>query len=79
MSEIVYSTQRVKNLGGRKFFNPVHFVNPEEGAKTVYVQDGYTNVVDAYKRVPGVKILPLSDLPEGAPAAAAPSETKKEK
>ena len=78
MSEIVYSTQRVKNLGGRKIQNPVHFVAPEEGVKTVYVQEGFPRVNSAYERA-GAKVKPLSDLPgQSASAAAAPAE-KKEK
>jgi hypothetical protein len=77
LTEIVYSTQRVKNLGGRKIQNPVHFVSPEAGVKTVYVQDGFPAVVDAYSRVEGVKIRPLSELP-GQSAPTAPAD-KKEK
>ena len=77
-NEIVYSTQRVKNLGGRKILNPVHFVAPEKDAKVVYIQDGYDRVAEAYALVePPVKIHPLSALP-GSSATAAPAE-KKEK
>lgn len=77
MTEIVYSTQRVKNLGGRKIQNPVHFVTPEKGVKTVYVQDGYQNVISAYERS-GAKVRPLSELPGQSAPASAPAE-KKEK
>lgn len=77
MTEMVYSTQRVKNLGGRKIQNPVHFVAPEEGVKVVYVQDGYPAVESAYKRA-GARVRPLSELPGQTAAATAPAE-KKEK
>lgn len=77
MTEIIYSTQKVKNRGDRQIKNPVHFVAPVEGVKKVYLQDGYPAVRSAYERV-GAKVLPLSDLPGQAATAPAPAE-KKEK
>lgn len=76
MSEMVYSTQRVKNLGGRKIQNPVHFTTPEPGVTTVYVQSGHSKVSDAYSRL-GVKVHPLSDLNKGAASASATEKKEK--
>lgn len=77
VTEMIYSTQKVKNAGDRKVKNPVHFVSPVEGVKKVYVQDGYPNVVSAYERA-GATVKKLSDLPGQAATAPAPAE-KKEK
>ncbi len=76
MTDIVYSTQRVPNLGGRKIQNPVHFITPEDGVKVVYLQDGFPAIQDAYERK-GAKVKSLEDIP-GPAASPAPAE-KKEK
>lgn len=78
MSEIVYSTQRVPNLGGRKIQNPVHFVRPEQGVRVVYVQEGYPHVASAYERA-GAKVKPLAELPGQSSAPTAAPAEKKEK
>lgn len=77
MSEIIYSTQRVKNRGDRPIKNPVHFTTPVAGVKKVYLQDGYPAVRSAYERA-GATVKPLSELPGQAATAPAPAE-KKEK
>jgi hypothetical protein len=73
VTEMIYATQKVANAGGRQVRNPVHFVSPEENVKTVYVQDGYTKVRNAYA-AKGVIVKDLADLPNTSPAEASASK-----
>lgn len=69
MTEIIYSSQPVKDKGGRKAVNPQFFVVPESGVKTVYLNGEYPNIKEAYERA-GAKVLPISAMPETKKAAA---------
>lgn len=70
MTQIVYSSTRVANLGNRKFQNPRHFSEPIKGATKVFVDDAYPKVRKAYEAA-GVAVAPLSELP-GTPKPKAP-------
>lgn len=70
MSQIVYSSTRVPNLGNRAFQNPRHFAGPVKGATKVFIDDAYPKVREAYEAA-GVPVAPLSELP-GQPKAKAP-------
>lgn len=76
MTEIIYATQRVANAGDRQIRNPVHFVTPDEDAKTVYVQEGFDNVRAAYSRKKGVTVKDLSDLSNASTSQPSPAAKK---
>lgn len=78
MTEKVYATQRPSNLGDRKIENPVRFLAPEAGVKTVYVQDGFPRVVEAYTDA-GVTVKSLEDLPKLKATSDESANPKKDK
>lgn len=73
--ELVYSTRRHPFADGRRYKNPRHFFGPVEGAKKVYIEGDWPEVVEAYEKV-GVKVAalgPKEPLAEkAAPKASAP-------
>lgn len=78
MTQIIYSTTKVANAGGRKVKNPRRFLGPVEGATKVFIDGDWPRVRQAYEKA-NVPVASLSELPAGRkkaepdPAPAAPN------
>lgn len=75
MSELIYSGSKVPDKGGRVAVNPVHFTGPVAGVKCVYLNGDYPKIKAAYEEV-GVKVSPISDMPEVKKTASVAAEKK---
>ncbi|HEY8359364.1 MAG TPA: hypothetical protein VIL30_18085 [Ramlibacter sp.] len=75
--QIIYSTEKVENAGGRKVKNPRHFLAPIEGATKVFIAGDWPRIAAAYK-VAGVAVGTLDDMraPVKSAATKKPSAIK---
>ncbi|KWT70765.1 hypothetical protein APY04_0826 [Hyphomicrobium sulfonivorans] len=73
--EIVYATQRVPEVTGRRFINAQFFLRPEPGATRVFVDSAFPAIAEAYRAI-GVPVVMIgkgyrASLPEPPPVVVA--------
>lgn len=58
--EIVYATQRVPEIKGRRFINAQFFLRPEPCATRVFVDSAFPAIAEAY-RTAGVPVVMIGN------------------
>ena len=61
MTQLIYSTEKVRNAEGRVIKNPRHFLAPVEGVTKVYIAGDWPKIRRAYEAA-GVSVSPVEEM-----------------